>query len=47
MLFYDQPISEERKKDLKDIVAHKRRMVPHCDLEKRLTNLDKISETFN
>lgn len=47
MQFYDQPISEERKKDLKDIVAQKRRMVPHCDLEKRLTNLDKISETFN
>ena len=47
MRFYDLPISEERKKDLKDIVALKRRMVPHIDLEKRFTDLDKISDTFN
>ena len=32
MKFYDTLISEERKKELKDIVSSKRRLVPQSEL---------------
>ena len=40
MRFYDQPIPEERKKELRDMVTNKRRLVSQIELEKRYKDLD-------
>jgi hypothetical protein len=47
MRFYDQPIPEERKKELRDMVTNKRRLVSQIELEKRYKDLDLMQDTFN
>lgn len=47
MRFYDMPISEERKNELKDQVAMKRRLVSQAELEKKYKDLNTINDTFN
>jgi ribosome recycling factor len=47
MRFYDAPITEERKKELKDMVVQKRRMISQQEMEKTYRDLDKMTDAFN
>jgi hypothetical protein len=46
MRFYDKPLTEERKKELKDAVSNKRKIHPHSELEKKYKNLDLIDDAY-
>jgi hypothetical protein len=46
MRFYDKPLTEERKKELKDAVSNKRKIHPHSELEKKYKNLDLIDDLY-
>ena len=46
MRFYDRPITEERKKELNELVSLKRRIHPLAELQKKYKNLDLIEDYF-
>ncbi len=46
MRFYEKPMGEERKTELKDIVASKRRLFPQVELQKKYKDLDGINQEF-
>ena len=45
--FWDEPISEDRKKELKDWVSMKRKVNPLSELKNKYKDLDKINDEFN
>ena len=46
MRFYDKPMTEDRKKELKDQVCIKRKIHPLVELQKTYKNLDLIDDYY-
>jgi hypothetical protein len=47
MRFWDEPITEDRKKELSEWVAMKRKVNPLSELRNRYKDLDKMNDEFN
>ena len=47
MRFYDAPILEERRNELRNMVAQKRKLVALPELQKRYKDLEAINNSFN
>ena len=45
--FYQEPISEDRKKELAEWVAMKRKVNPVSELKNKYKDLDKMNDEFN
>ena len=45
--FYDEPITEDRKKELCEWVAMKRKVNPLSELKNKYKDLDKMNDEFN
>lgn len=45
--FYDEPIIEDRKKELCEWVAMKRKVNPLSELKNKYKDLDKMNDEFN
>lgn len=46
MRFYERPMGEDRRTELKDIVAAKRRLYPQAELQRKYRDLEAINEEF-
>ena len=46
MRFYERPMGEDRRSELKDLVAAKRRLFPLAELQRKYRDLETINEEF-